>query len=74
LPAIKPDEDTRLRLVEERLAVSFADSKSPQEVHDSVQRAYETFDGAHVRTYIPLLVARMAAGELRAAGRPHAIA
>jgi hypothetical protein len=74
MTATRTDEGSQLDSVEERLGRSFGDSASPQAVHASVQRAYDSFEGAHIRTYIPVMVARMAAGELRAAVRARAAA
>jgi hypothetical protein len=68
MSVIQPDEDPQLRAVEERLASSFANRVSPQQVHGSVQRAYASLAGARIRTYVPVLVAKIAADELRAFG------
>jgi hypothetical protein len=65
MTAMRTDEGSQLKSLEDRLTVSFADT-TPQDVHEVVQRAYDSFADAHIRTYIPVLVARIAADDLRA--------
>jgi hypothetical protein len=69
MPTIDTSQDAQLHDVEERLARKFAASASAEQVHESVQRAYNSFEGAHIRSYIPVLVAKMATGELHTAVR-----
>jgi hypothetical protein len=61
-------ERDQLGEVERRLARSFGEGATAEDVHQSVERAYATFAAAPIRTYIPILVARMAAVDLRATG------
>jgi hypothetical protein len=69
VPTVNTVEDPQLKALEQRLALKFSDSVTPQDLHEHVQRAYDSFSGAHIRSYIPVLVTKMVTGELRTAGR-----
>jgi len=58
---INPD----LHEVAHRIHEEFGDRMDPQEVDECLARVAATFDGASVRSFVPLLVRRYVTDELR---------
>lgn len=57
-------ERTELRLVVQRLAVTFARTHTHDAVRRVVEDVYRSFDDARVREFVPLLTERRAHREL----------
>ena len=57
-------ERQALSQVTDRLAKSFADSYSPDQVDDTVASIHHRFDGRPIREFVPVLVERIARREL----------
>jgi hypothetical protein len=67
---LRRPEDDVIEAVASRLAGSFADSYSAEEVRRTVDAHYHRFDGSRVRGYVHLLVEHDARDDLRThAGR-----
>lgn len=62
-------EESALASVVDTLVTAFP-TVPETEVRECVERVLATYDGARVRTYVPILVARDARAELAAAARP----
>ena len=57
-------EDKAIQNLTKRLAETFTDSHSPQDIEAAVRTARQTFDGHPVRDYVPILVERMVRQDL----------
>ncbi|MGI5287719.1 three-helix bundle dimerization domain-containing protein [Nonomuraea polychroma] len=58
------EEQARAQLTDQ-LTSAFADGCKPNQVIEAIDRAWQAFDKAPVRDFVPLLAARVARDELR---------
>lgn len=58
------EKQARAQLTDQ-LTSAFADDCQPDQVVEVIDRAWQAFDQAPVRDFVPLLAARMARDELR---------
>jgi len=63
---VPPEIDADLQDVAQQVRVEFADQIDPQQVDECLNRVAATFDGARIRSFIPLLVRRLVREELEA--------
>jgi hypothetical protein len=62
-------ERDAMRALISRLADSFGDTHSAEQISSTVDSLYHRFDGSRVRSYIPLLVEHGAREQLRSRTR-----
>ncbi|MGP3965727.1 three-helix bundle dimerization domain-containing protein [Nonomuraea sp. 3N208] len=57
------EEQARVQITDQ-LTNAFADDCKPEQINEAIDRAWQRFDRAPVRDFVPLLAARIAREEL----------